>query len=318
MKSNLVFLCGFTSSGTDLLKNIVNAHSDIYISGEFPFLPRLAKKYGSTVSQEMLPSVIEDLGKIDVYHNLQKPDLKLTDFEEKSQYSLDEVYLQMLSNSSVKWIGNKTPQNTENIDKLNSLFPEAKFILIVRDVRDIVISRQKKWGKNLLLGSSKWSQRMQRGLTNLQSLPKERYLILTYENLLKDLEGSLDKICTFLEVEYQQEMLNFHQYIPQKYYGKKNYGEPLVKNNTEKWRQELSDLEIKRIEEITFPVLKFFDYPITKATNPRFINNQEKIFGYVHDIFSLVFVGNRFITEGTVSHRLKSIIFQIKKQFYFN
>lgn len=49
MHTDLVFLCGFPSSGTDLLKNVMNAHPDIWMSGEFPFLPRLAREYGAPV-----------------------------------------------------------------------------------------------------------------------------------------------------------------------------------------------------------------------------------------------------------------------------
>ena len=46
-KKQTLFVGGFPSGGTDLLKNILNAHPDIYINGEMPFLYKLAN-YGYT------------------------------------------------------------------------------------------------------------------------------------------------------------------------------------------------------------------------------------------------------------------------------
>ena len=161
MNTGLVFLCGFPSSGTDLLKNVINAHPDVWINGEFPFLHQLARTYGATVAAEQVRDVIAALQHIDVYHNFAnpKPKIVLT----RSEYTIAEIYAAMLTEKWWRWKGNKTPQNTEHIDALRVLFPAAKFIVIIRDTRDVALSWWNKWGKHKLLCAHKWNARMLRG-----------------------------------------------------------------------------------------------------------------------------------------------------------
>ncbi len=315
METNLVFLCGFPSSGTDLLKNIVNAHSDVLIGGEFPFLPRLAQKYSHIVSAEIVEDVMTDIRKIDVYHNLERPKFDLTELKPNSEYSLSEIYRCMLSEDKVKWKGNKTPQNTENIDKLRILFPDAKFILIIRDIRDVALSWDKKWGKNKLLCAAKWNSRMQRGIELSKKLNDGDFLIVKYEDILDDLEEQTRKICDFLNIKYQENMIDFDKYVKNNIDGKLNYGKSLIRDNSQKWLEKLSKHEIKRIEEISLPSLKLFGYPISTATEYKAITKVEKFLGIVHDVYSLIFVGNRAIKSNPLSYRLKAILVAIKKIF---
>lgn len=315
MNSNLVFICGFPSSGTDLLKNIMNAHSDVSISGEFPFLPKIAKNYSSKIAALEVSKVIAELKELDVYDNFDNSSLDTSQFGKKPEYLLSEIYASMLTNSTVTWKGNKTPQNTENIDILKALFPDAKFILIVRDIRDVCLSATKKWGKNKNLWAAKWNQRMQKGYDLLNNLGTNEFLIIKYEDLLKDLECEAQKICSFLNVEYQSSMLNYHLTVKDSIEGKLNYGKPLIENNIEKWQRELSDREIRRIEEIAFFSLKAFNYKVVKATKNKPITYSEKLYGLLNDFYSLFFVGNRAKGRAnSINDRLRSIIFEFKKR----
>ena len=313
MKNNLVFLCGFPSSGTELLKTIVNAHSDVFIGEEYPFLPNLARKYKAIVSAEMVEQLITDLKKIDVYNhflNAQLPNLR-----ENSKYSIEEIYSKLLSEDSVQWKGNKTPQYTENIAKIRELFPRAKFILIVRDVRDVTISWQKKWGKDKLLCASKWNHRMQLGYSSLHNLDDNDFLIIKYEEILDDLEEVGRIVCKFLNIEYQEKMLEFYRYVAETDLdGKINYGKALIKENKEKWREKMSQEEIKRIEEIAFDALNLFQYTITTANKQKKIYYTEKLLGTLKDVFALIFIGNRAIKNNQLQYRINAIMILIKKR----
>ena len=64
-----VFICGFPSSGTDLLKNIINAHTAVFLGGEFPLLARLARYYDAHVPRNQCPAAWQALYNSDVYRN---------------------------------------------------------------------------------------------------------------------------------------------------------------------------------------------------------------------------------------------------------
>ena len=312
MNTGLVFLCGFPSSGTDLLKNVINSHPDVYISGEFPFLYRLAAAYGETIAAGEIEEVIAALRKIDVYHNFANP---RPDLPPDRAYSFAEIYATMVTKTPRRWMGNKTPQNTEHIDALRLLFPKAKFIVITRDVRDIALSWANKWGKHEVLCAHKWNARMMRGAQLLKDLEPHDYLFLKYEKLLGDFEETARRICDFLAIEYHDSMKEFHKSVDHVVDGKLNYGRALMRDNANKWKTGLSSKEIRRIEEVAFEALRNFDYPLTLATKGRALTKWEKIFGFAHDIYALVFIGNRAIKGSKVRDRWKTIAFEVRKLY---
>jgi hypothetical protein len=313
MDTGLVFLCGFPSSGTDLLKNIMNAHPDVCINGEFPFLHQLARTYGAIVAAEKTQEVIAALQRIDVYHGFADLNPKLT--PDRIKYSFAEIYAGMLSNKPRRWQGNKTPQNTEHIDALRVLFPKAKFIVIIRDVRDVALSWSNKWGKHKVLCAHKWNARMLRGSRLLQELDPDDFLLIKYEELLGDFENTTHKICDFLQIEYHESLKEFHKSVHHIVDGKLNYGRPLIRHNASKWKTELSPKQIRRIEEVAFQSLRMFDYTITMTTEQRPLTKWEKHSGFVRDVFALVFVGNRAIRGNRLVDRWNTIIFEIRKLF---
>jgi hypothetical protein len=314
VESNLVFLCGFPSSGTDLLKNVLNAHPDVSIAGEFPFLATLAAKYRPRVAGNSVNALIQDLKKLDVYHNFDNSTVTLSPAQQ--EYSVADIYSLMLNADEKRWKGNKTPQNTENIGKLKSLFPNSKFILIVRDVRDVALSWKNKWGKDQLLCASKWDLRMQRGRTLLEEFASD-HLIIKYESLLDEFESTARAICSFLQIEFHPNMLEYDKHISETIEGKLNYGKPLLINNHGKWRNEMRASTARRIEEVAYRSLKSFGYTVPDERTYRPITTLEKYFGCARDVYALLFVGNRAIRKNSLRYRLGTIVYEVRKLFEF-
>src|SRR5439155_18919139 len=96
------------------------------------------------------------------------------------------LYTGLIDSGRFLYYGNKTPQYTELLRPLLNLFPATKLILIVRDIRDVALSFEKKWGKSGVLCAHKWNWRMHHGLACLDSLPRGQWHILRYEDLLRD------------------------------------------------------------------------------------------------------------------------------------
>ena len=313
MKNQLVFIGGFPSGGTDLLKNILNAHEEIYINGEMPFLYRLSD-YQIPVdfridTREKFDKLKGAVNKYDIWDNLEN--LSNTNFEDfkSTDKTIKDFFRVSFSKKGKKVWGNKTPQNTENIDILSKYFPESKFIIITRDIRDIALSWKKKWGKSILLTSHKWNARMQ---VNVKG---NRILLVKYEDLLENIEAETKRICDFLGIPWDDSMIRFQDKTTSIIDGKINYGKGLIPENKEKWKKELSKKTLKRIEEIAYTALEHHDYPISIAKTSKEIRWHENLYGLLEDVLAMIFVGNRASANNTFITRFKMIINQIRIRF---
>jgi len=327
-EAKLVFLCGFPSGGTDLLMSVMNAHRQIFIPGEFPLLPAMARTYGSTVEAKDVDRLITAFLGHDGYQNFRNH--YWTNFQANRKeevtlgplppadgdgvYSLSMIYRYLLGvPDSVLWTGNKTPSNTEQIDGLRTLFPGARFIVIARDVRDVALSWRRKWGKDEVFASAKWAQRMRTGLDSLAQLEESAGLLLSFEQLLDDLPGVCAAICSFLDLEFDSEMLSFHEKTTKVIAGKPNWGKPLVAGNYGKWRGVMAPKMVRRIEEISLPTMTALGYEASAADQHVPVTQLERMRGYARDAWATAAVHNRYMQNRSVRTRLRNVLFEARK-----
>jgi hypothetical protein len=112
-------------------------------------------------------------------------------------------------------VGDKNPVYSIFTGRLVKIFPEARFVCIIRDYRDNFISLLNLKGVHmeapiLSLQVARW-----RCITNLfircmETYP-DRFYIIRYEDLVKDPEGSILDVCGFLGIPYHPEVFDFHQ-----------------------------------------------------------------------------------------------------------
>ncbi len=311
-----LFICGFPSGGTDLLKTILNAHPDIYINGEMPFLYYLSK-YGyhsNTLffDSNELNTFNKYLRKYDMWRNIENINDSI-DLTNRNSITLAEVLRRWFNSTKCAIWGNKTPQNSENINNLNILFPDAKFILIIRDIRDICLSWKNKWGKNIYLCSSKWDQRMNKAANFLESLPKNRYLIIKYEDLLCDTMKITKDITNFLEIEWSERLINHHLYTTKIIDGKKNYGKKIDITNKNKWEKCFNRKQILNIENYAFRSMNRFKYLPKYSTQHKVLPLYRKLCGVFQDFFATLIVGNRLSNQNKLIDRFNAFYSEIVK-----
>lgn len=323
-KKTLLFVCGFPSGGTDLTKTILNAHPEIYLSGEIPGLEKLKENGYSASTLLQTDDDIKKLEKffkeIDIWKNIEFIDNIYDQFlpyirNNENDLRLVDVMSQLFlgPQTTVTIWGNKTPQYTENIATLHNLFPDAKWIIITRDIRDICLSWQKKWGKDINLCAAKWAVRMEKGILSSKSFAELR-LVVKYEDLLADTEKTCKAICSFLGLSFSERMLEHHKYTGNNP-GKINYGQPVDSKNTDKWRKALSVKSVKRIEEIAFNAMFLLDYKPEFAILEQKMTRKEILRGMICDIISLIFVGNRADPDNSQLKRVKNAALLLRRRF---
>jgi hypothetical protein len=107
-----------------------------------------------------------------------------------------------------RW-GDKTPRYVEHIPEIARLFPDARFIHLIRDGREVALSyADVDFGpKNVARAAKLWGDRVRAGLRDGRPLG-DHYLEVMYPDLTEDTEATLRDICKLVELDFDPVMLD--------------------------------------------------------------------------------------------------------------
>jgi hypothetical protein len=107
--------------------------------------------------------------------------------------------------------GDKTPGYVMSMSLLAGLFPESRFIHLIRDGRDVALSYLAAgWGPSTLEGNALfWKRFVSHGRLRGRQLGPSRYVELRYEDLMEEPERNVRALCSFVDLEYDQSMLEY-------------------------------------------------------------------------------------------------------------
>jgi hypothetical protein len=109
--------------------------------------------------------------------------------------------------------GDKTPTYVLNIGRLGRLFPESRFIHIIRDGRDVALSiLERPWGPSTIEEAAfRWRQAVRRGRAEGSRAGTGRYREVRYEKLVGDVEGVLRSLCAFADLPFDPAMARYYE-----------------------------------------------------------------------------------------------------------
>ncbi len=263
------FIVGRPRSGTTLLRTLFDAHPNVNIPSESQFIIDLYPKYGKITNwtektiisfyNDLLTQWLFDTWAMD-YQELKANLLKCKG--ENTYSTITKVvysqYVSFFKKDKILFFGDKNPGYTIYTKRLLKIFPEAKFIHIVRDYRDNFVSI-----KNVdfelpapALVVQKWKYFFNKFNKDSEIKP-DAYYVLKYEDLVTDPELQLKKLCKFLELKYDNKVLNFYEkkeealktYSPK--FMHKYQSSLMQKINTNKigvWKTQLSPWQIRLMD----------------------------------------------------------------------
>ncbi len=208
------FVCGVTRSGTTLLRLMLDSHPQMAIPGETHWVPKLIK------AQERSKHSGDELADLIIDHK-RWGDFHLDASELRARYNaLDPVtaadairafYMLYAEREGKARYGDKTPGYVKEMRRIQRVLPEARFIHIIRDGRDVSLSHMRmNWGPESYAESARlWRNRIRKARKMAPDI--DHYLEIRFEELVADTEGVLRRVCDFTELEFDPVMLDYHE-----------------------------------------------------------------------------------------------------------
>ena len=144
-----------------------------------------------------------------------------------------------------RW-GDKTPHYVHHVDHLLRLWPRARFVVLVRDGRDVALSlRRMPFGPNNAWAAAQWWARGIRAGARAQREHPEAVLTVRYEDLAARPHDEVRRLCEFLGLRYAEDMLALEHVDPARIVPDQAAWFPTLFNgiNTSavgRWRSEMS------------------------------------------------------------------------------
>jgi hypothetical protein len=258
---NLQFftIVGVGRSGTSLLMTALDSHPMLALPPETQFVWRhVARWPKATLAQTRMRVATET--------NFARLGFDLDEFfapfmTGREMFSNAQAYRRIFEmwaeRTGSTRIGDKSPKNIEYLPLIKRIFPAARVIHIIRDPRDVFLSRTKaKWsaGRSRLTQALAYRAQFDLARRIGPRLFGESYLEVHYEQILSNPRAELGRICSLLGVPFDPKMLDREKsarthVFREEIEWKQTVLGPLLTENRDKWRKELSPEDVAFIED---------------------------------------------------------------------
>ena len=267
-----MIVLGVRRSGTTLLRVMLDRNPELAVPDESYFVPQLARRHRTPVDPaaflddlRRLPTLVDwGLSPASVQARL-RPGMTTDD-------AIAAVFAAYAAERGKARWGDKTPLYMQHLDLLERLFPDARFVHLIRDGRDAALSflsvqaglMTEGWGhpRDAAGFACQWATEVASARELGARVGGQRYRELRYEALVADPEGELRTVCSFAGLEYDPAMLD---YVGQTDSARKAHQQRLnepPRQNVRKWRTEMSESDRHAFEEVAGALLAELGYEV--------------------------------------------------------
>ena len=276
-----LFIVGCPRSGTTLLRRIIDAHRQIAITRETHWIAkRFERRQGVTPDGLVTPELLSWLLSDEKFTRMGigQDELEgLVAGEEPVSYStfVTGIFDLYGKGQGKRLVGDKTPAYVRRIPTLHALWPEARFVHLIRDGRDVCMSainwrkadhalgRFSTWGVDPITTAAVWWEwHVRLGREDGGSLAPKLYHEVPYEALVSVPEETCAALCDFLGLPYDDAMLKFHEgreKADPNLDAKKGWW-PLTPG-LRKWSEQMPAEDLERCEAAAGDLLEELGYP---------------------------------------------------------
>ena len=224
------FFVGCGRSGTTLVRAMFDSHPLLAVMHESTFIPQLAERRALYERPEGFAAdlFVDDLWRVGARPSLARaptPDWLGGMTRDEITGSLSApgvksypdavrcIFDAYARRHAKERYADKTPIYVIHMTRLAELFPESRFVHIVRDGRDVALAVvEMPWGpRGLDEAALWWKEIVERGRQTGIELGPERYREIRYEDLLEDPEHHVRALCAFLDLPFDDGMLRYSE-----------------------------------------------------------------------------------------------------------
>lgn len=224
-----LFIVGCERSGTTMLQKLFSRHPEVWVPREETFFfPRIYPEFktliegGKPAEAALLVSRVPLVRKWKV--EISGADIRSESAVPAYAEAIDAVMMRKAEAEGKKRWGEKTPSYVFSIDLLTEMFPDARFLFVVRDGRDVSLSlSQLAWGPNNAYAVARHWTRVFREWKAISPGLGDRAMQVRYEDFLEQPEEWVSRI---------------GKWIGQDDLGKCLDGFRVKKGNSQKWRNK--------------------------------------------------------------------------------
>ena len=277
------FVVGCPRSGTTLLRRLLDAHPRLCVpKAETHWIPKFySRGDGLDMDGNATPAFVDVLMAYPRFRKFRADRQTLLSFFDGRPCMDYAEFVRRLfdwygEQRGKPLIGDKTPGYARYIPLLHKLFPQARFIHLLRDGRDTALSllswdRLHKTAGRLATFDEDpvtttalfWEWLVRLGRETGSHLPQGLYMEVSYERLVDDTEPACREICEFLGIAFEPEMLEYHRGRQKPGRGlsaKKAWLPPTGKLRD--WRHQMSGQELLLFEAACASLLTELGYEV--------------------------------------------------------
>ncbi len=217
---NLIFVICSPRSGSTLLQYMLASNSQLHTLSEPWLLNHLV--YGLRKDNGLKPLGIEAeydalLSNSSLAKFLQKLPSGVFTYFEGVRKMAAHIYSKALQDTGKKYFVEKSPRYYYIIPELFMLFPNAKFVFLIRNPMTQFGSIMSTWAKN---GDWETLRRFRSDLFDAPQLLSEGLKtygnfssFVRYEDLVTKPEAEIRKVCDYLKIDFEENMINYGEKV---------------------------------------------------------------------------------------------------------
>jgi hypothetical protein len=268
-----VLVLGVRRSGTTLLRVMLDRSPELAVPDESYFVPQLARRHRGPVDADAflddlrrLPTLVEWQVSADAVAPRLLPGMTTGE-------AIGAVFATYAAERGKARWGDKTPLYMQYLPLLEQLFPDARFVHLVRDGRDAALSflsvptgiMTEGWGhpRDAAGFACQWATEVRAARELGRRVGTARYLEVGYEALVAEPEAGLRGICAFLGLAYDEAMVD---YAGKTESARKEHQQRLnepPRVGVRNWRTEMAPADVASFEAVAGDLLHELGYEAT-------------------------------------------------------